>query len=245
MPGKNKEAGLLAGMIIAVELDKAGAAGVYSTIDGLLNFGAIGEIGEAKSQTTLVDKTKRYGPAMKDTSEQSLKFNHYTDNLVQESYINAANQRKLVGILAIYPSGRQAKFDLNLLGFTMDEAASGEDWETFTTPARQSGETEWVEPSKMPSPDAIVFTAATLVAVKTKTTSAGVTITGLSSPTTIAVSGGTYTINGGDETSDVGIVKTGDIVTITLTSSPAGATAKSAFVNVGGVIGTFTVTTAA
>ena len=245
MAGKNKEASLLAGTIVAFDLDKAGGLKVYRTVDGILNFGAVGETGGAKAQTTLADKTKRYGAEMKDTSEQSIKSNHYADNIVQESFIDAAIARKLVGVMVIYPSGRQALIDLTLLGFTMDEAASGEDWETFTVPARQSGETEWVAPSETPTPAPIAFIAATEAIVKTLITSAPVTITGLSSATTIAVSGGTYKINDGDETSDVGIVKTGDTVTITLTSSPAASTAKSAFINVGGVTGTFTVTTAA
>lgn len=241
----SKEAVLMAGMIVALELDKAGAPGVYVSSDGITSFGAVGEIGESKDQTTLADSVMRHGAGMLDTPDQSIKGNQYPGNLIQEEFIKAAMAKKLIGVMVIYPSGVKAVFDLQLLGFQINEASSGGDWITFTVPSKQSGKVSWTLSSETPTPGDITFTPVTDAAVSTATTSESVTITGLSSATTIAVSGGTYTINGGDETSDVGIVKTGDAVTITLTSSPAKDTPKSAFINVGGVTGTFTVTTVA
>ena len=243
MAGNNKEAVLAAGTITAFELDKVGAAGVYTVVDGINSFGAVGETGEAKDQTTLVDTVKRYGRGIKDTPEQSVKAYHLADNTNQETFIQKAIDQDLLSMMIIYPSGRQALIDLQLLGFQMDENTA-EDWESFTVAARQSGAVIWTPPSADATPEPLAFVDQTDVAVTTLIPSAPVIISGMTQAAVIAVTGGTYSINGGTQTSNVGIVNTGDSV-VEVMSSAAPSTETKATINVGGVTDDFSVTTAA
>jgi hypothetical protein len=92
-------------------------------------------------------------------------------------------------------------------------------------------------------PDAYSFTDVGPVELSTVTTSAPVTMAGLTGATAITVSGGTYSINGGSYVSTPGTVVNGDQIRARHTSSASELTATNTVVTVGGVADTFTSTT--
>jgi len=95
------------------------------------------------------------------------------------------------------------------------------------------------------TPDQFTFTDQTGVAMNTVITSNTITVSGINAATLISVTGGTYAINGGSFTSADGIVNNGDTVTVQLTSSGSNSTTTNATLTIGGVSGTFSVTTQA
>jgi hypothetical protein len=89
------------------------------------------------------------------------------------------------------------------------------------------------------------FTDQTGVAVNTEITSDAVTITGINLPAAVTVTGGTYSVNGGDFTAVAGTVSSGNTVRLRHTSAAAASTATNTTLTVSGVSDTFTSTTAA
>jgi len=92
-------------------------------------------------------------------------------------------------------------------------------------------------------PDAFAFTAQTDVTRSTVCTSNLVTLAGLNATTTVAISGGEYSKNGGAYTSAAGSAVVGDTLRVQVTSSASYATAAACQLNVGGVPALFSVTT--
>jgi hypothetical protein len=70
-----------------------------------------------------------------------------------------------------------------------------------------------------------------------------VTVGGIATSIPITITGGEYSINGGTYTSANGTVVNGDRVTLRQTSSSLLLTQTDVTVNIGGVVGTFRVTT--
>ena len=97
------------------------------------------------------------------------------------------------------------------------------------------------------TPSAFSFTDVTDADTSTVYTSNSITVAGLdaNSPVAISVTGGQYSINDGDFTSDAGTVVADDTVRARGTSSGSAATAVNVAVTIGGVSDTFTITTAA
>jgi hypothetical protein len=94
-------------------------------------------------------------------------------------------------------------------------------------------------------PDPFIFTPVTGAPLSASIVSNAVTVAGISNPAAISITGGgKYRINGGECTASIGTVDPGNTVAVCLTSSDAYSTATSATLTIGGVIGTFTVTTA-
>jgi hypothetical protein len=93
------------------------------------------------------------------------------------------------------------------------------------------------------TPDPFTFVAQTNVALNTLVTSNSIAVTGLNAPSPISVTSGSYSINGGTFTSAVGTVNNGDSVRVQLMSSGSYATTTIATLTIGGVSGTFIVTT--
>jgi hypothetical protein len=95
-------------------------------------------------------------------------------------------------------------------------------------------------------PYAFTFTPRTEVPLGTTIVSNPITVTGISYPTSIAINaGGEYEINGSNTwIGTAGTVSPGDTVMVRLTSSVNYSTSSSATLTIGGVSGTFTVTTA-
>ena len=97
------------------------------------------------------------------------------------------------------------------------------------------------------TPSAFSFTDVTNVVISTVTTSAPVTLAGLTAPTTITVAGASalYSINGGTYVSTAGTVQNGNVIRARVTSSASANTAVTATVTIGGVSDVYSVTTAA
>lgn len=93
------------------------------------------------------------------------------------------------------------------------------------------------------TPDAFTFTAQTGVALSTMATSNSVTISGIDAPASISIANGEYSINGGGFTTSSGTITNGQSVVVRRTSSGSGSTTVTAVLTVGGVNGTFSVTT--
>ena len=82
------------------------------------------------------------------------------------------------------------------------------------------------------------------VAPNTPVTSNSITVTGISTPTPISVTGGQYSINGSAWTSMVGTVSNGQTVALRVTSSSAAMTATTATLGIGAASGDFSAITA-
>jgi hypothetical protein len=92
-------------------------------------------------------------------------------------------------------------------------------------------------------PDAFTFTDQGGVALSSVVTSNTITVGGLGTTATIAVSGGEYQIGEGVYTAENGTVSNGDTVTLRATSSSSGLTAVDVVLDINGVSDTFTITT--
>jgi hypothetical protein len=95
------------------------------------------------------------------------------------------------------------------------------------------------------TPDAFSFTPASGLALSTLSTSNAITVAGINAPADISIVGGEYSINGGAYTSAAGSVTVGQQVTVRLTSSASYSTPATATLTIGGVSGSYTVTTQA
>ena len=91
------------------------------------------------------------------------------------------------------------------------------------------------------TPDAFTFTAQTEVSPGTAVTSNAITVSGINSLASISVSGGSLMVNGSDFTGTT--VANGQTVAVTVTASASFNTKTTATVTIGGVQGTFSVTT--
>ena len=95
------------------------------------------------------------------------------------------------------------------------------------------------------TPDAFTFSSQTNVARNTFIVSNAITVSGLEAAAVVSVGGGEYAINGGAYTNSTGTVANGQSVTLRQRSANLFSTASTATLTIGGVSGTFTVTTAA
>lgn len=93
------------------------------------------------------------------------------------------------------------------------------------------------------SPDPFSFVPQTGVAPAAVATSNTITVTGIDAPTPVSIAGGTYSIGGAPYVSTTGSVSNGQTVSVRLTASPANNTLTTATLSIGGVSGTFDVTT--
>lgn len=96
-------------------------------------------------------------------------------------------------------------------------------------------------------PAAFAFTDVTGGTVSTQYTSNAITVSGLAAGVSVpvAVSGGTYSKNGGAYTGSAGTATNGDTFAVRQTSSASNSTATNVVLTIGGVSDTYTVTTAA
>lgn len=95
------------------------------------------------------------------------------------------------------------------------------------------------------SPDAFGFGNRNGVAPASTQTSNAITPSGFDDETTISVSGGSYAINGGAFTTSSGSINPGASVAVRVAASNQFATSSSVTLTIGGVTGSFTVTTIA
>ena len=95
------------------------------------------------------------------------------------------------------------------------------------------------------TPDPFTFTDRTNVALSTEYKSNAITVTGIDGSTSISITGGTYSKNGGAYTSASGLVLPGNTVKVRKVSASTFSTTKSATLTIGSVSDTFSVTTMA
>ncbi|MBL8470958.1 MAG: PKD domain-containing protein [Rhodocyclaceae bacterium] len=93
------------------------------------------------------------------------------------------------------------------------------------------------------TPNAFAFTSLSGQQLNKLVTSTTKTISGINAPTPISIAGGEYSINNGAFTSAPGTIMNGQGVRVRLTTSNSFSTTTSATVTVGGVSGSFDVTT--
>lgn len=93
------------------------------------------------------------------------------------------------------------------------------------------------------APDAFSFIDVTGAEPSTNHQSNAITVHGINAPATVTISGGSYKVNGGNFTSDLGAVVNGDTVVVQLMSASGYATGTTATLTIGGVAGSYTVTT--
>ena len=94
-------------------------------------------------------------------------------------------------------------------------------------------------------PNAFNFSTQSGVPLSTATLSNSITVSGTNAGSAISVAGGEYRINNGAFTSAGGTVNPGDTVALRVTSAATYATTTQATLTIGGVSGTFAVTTLA
>lgn len=95
------------------------------------------------------------------------------------------------------------------------------------------------------TPDAFSFTDVSSAELSTVYESNTVTITGMTAPANISITGGQYALNGGSYTSATGTVSAGDTVKVKVTSSASYTTAVNAVLTIDTLSDTYTVTTKA
>ena len=99
------------------------------------------------------------------------------------------------------------------------------------------------DPNLDKTPDPFTFVDQTEVDWNRTITSNTITVSGVDASVVISITGGTYSINGGDYTSEDGTVNNGDTVTVRQTSSSVFHTTTDAELTIGDISDTFSVTT--
>lgn len=93
------------------------------------------------------------------------------------------------------------------------------------------------------TPDPFSFPAKTDVARSVYVVSDTITVSGIDVTVPISINGGAYSINNGAFTSSTGFIENGQTVKVRVFSSSSYSTSTSANLSIGGIKGTFTVTT--
>lgn len=94
-------------------------------------------------------------------------------------------------------------------------------------------------------PNTFTFTDQTGVSTSTIITSNIITISGITSPASVTITGGTYSINGGNFVTTVGSISNNDTVAVRQTSSGSNLTVTNTILTIGGISDTFSSTTIA
>lgn len=94
------------------------------------------------------------------------------------------------------------------------------------------------------TPNPFSFMPVTQAVAGSTVNSAPVTISGINAPAPVTIMGGSYSVNGGPFTSAPGSITNNQNVVIRVTASATSGASVSAMLTIGGVAGTFTVTTA-
>ncbi len=98
-------------------------------------------------------------------------------------------------------------------------------------------------PNNDTTPEPFSFLSVEEATPSTAYISESVTVAGINAPAAISITGGEYSINGGDFTSVAGEISNGDTVTVRQTSSTNNSTTTLVTLTIGGVEGTYSVTT--
>lgn len=162
------------------------------------------------------------GPTPISISQGAYSINGGTFNTTSGTVYNGQNVRVQLTSATTYSTSKNATL---IIGGVSD---------TFTVTTKADT-----------TPAPFTFIDQTNVELNSLITSNTITVSGITAPVIISVTGGTYSINGGPFTSTSYTVTNGQSVRVQLTSSSNYSTSKSATLNIGGVSDTFTVTTKA
>lgn len=124
----------------------------------------------------------------------------------------------------------------SLLVFTLNGCGGGGDGSNEKAPEKKEPITDTV-------PTNFSFQSANSVELNTLINSNEITISGINSPSNISISAGEYSINNADFTTTNGTISNGEKVQIRMTSSNEPLTESNAQLTIGGVSGSFTITT--
>ncbi len=95
------------------------------------------------------------------------------------------------------------------------------------------------------TPNAFTFTDQTNVALNTVITSNTITVGGINASTSISITGGSFSVNGGTYRTSSTTLSNGATVSVRVTSATTNSIKKDAVLTIGGVKDTFSVTTLA
>lgn len=117
----------------------------FVELEGARSLGRIGATGSFVDQSTLKDRTKRYLGGVKDTEESTMKLALYPDDIIQQTFINGAEQSKSMEFKVVYPvdeNGKQlvALFEIATSGYGMPETSDANTIIEFDVSYRISGE---------------------------------------------------------------------------------------------------------
>ena len=216
-----------------------------TTTDAVLTIGNVSDI---FSVTTLVE----------DTTPDPFTFNDQTDvELLTEIESNPITVMGINSFANISISGGEYSIDGSSFIATPGSIANGQtvivrqissDQFSTTTDATLSigGVSDTFSLTTLAPdtvPDLFSFNAQNDVAIDTSIESNQITITGINSGAPISVSGGEYSIDGGNFVSTSDTITNGQAVVVRQTSSSFFSTTTTAVVSIGGLDGAFAVTT--
>jgi hypothetical protein len=166
-------------------------------------------------------------------------------NFTDPSTIEIVTQPTQGTITAISPPGSPANLTIT---YTANIGATGADsfgYRITDSTAASDSATVTLAISPVPdtSPDAFGFEPEFGVEPGTLVTSRAIVVSGISAPVPISVTGGAYSIDAAEFTTASGTVSAGQTVIVRQVSSLQTSTSTDATVTIGGVSGTFTVTT--
>jgi hypothetical protein len=185
-----------------------------------------------------------------DVSNVAL-FTTQTSNTITISGINASTSVSVTGGTYSKNGGgytSSAGTAVNGDTFAVRHTSSGSFSTSVNTTLNVGGVTDTFTSTTLAAdttPNQFTFTDVSNVARSTTQTSNTITISGLNTSTSVSVSGGTYSKNGGAYTSSAGTAVNGDTFAVRHTSSGSFSTSVNTTLNVGGVTDTFTSTTEA
>lgn len=139
----NTEAILVAGTIVSFDSDGGGS---MTAIPGITSFGAIGDTTESKERTALADNRRVYGVALSDSPDQTITGQYLSGDADQAAFLAKAKAKEAVDIEIEWPDGTKAAFNMQFLGFTLDEGTA-EDWQLFSITAKRNTDVAWTMPA--------------------------------------------------------------------------------------------------
>lgn len=226
---------------------------------GKERYGAVGfTLDNLGFMGTGIDKTSLYNDFWMYNPADTLTFIHQTNvdlnqtitsNTITVTWITAPTAVSIKGGTYSINGGNYTSKDGTIkTGDTVTvQLLSSSSFDKTTTATLTIGgvydDFEVTTRSAITKPNQFTFIDQTLVPPDTVITSNTITLSGLEAPTSIGVTGGKYSINGGEYTDVAGTVENGDTVTVQVTSASKRVTTVDAVVTIGGVSDTFSVKT--
>ncbi len=239
------------GNAVTVQLASAGSYSTTTnatlTIGGVSDTFSVTTTAGSPTQDTIPDQ-------FTFTDQTNVELNtSVTSNTINVSGINAAAPVSIIGGTYSINGGsyKNGSGSVNNGNTVTVKLTSSGNYSTKTDATLNIGGisdtfsvTTKASPSVTP-PNPFTFNDQTGVALNTGITSNSITVSGITAPVPISITGGTYSVNGGSYTSASGTANNGDTVTVQVTSSASYSSTTEATLTIGGVSDIFSVTTKA